>query len=151
MEFVMAQSDNNFGEALARLERDMANMKNAIALLGARPCCVCAKFYLSSSAGNLFAACGETVCYGCLSGWWPGRCQSLSIPDRESSESKLMRWLTEYHQAKVFHALAELPPRELEDVHIVIGCYECKGTGILGRERCRHCHGNGTAWLVTMK
>jgi hypothetical protein len=146
-----AESENSSGEALERLERDMANVKNALGLLGARPCSVCGKFYLSSNPGNLFTGCGDPVCYGCFSGWWPDRCQHLSTRDRESIEYKIMRWLLDHHRANVYREFSKLPPRELQDVHVVVACHECKGSGKLEGERCHHCLGNGTIWVVTPK
>ena len=146
------EPENGPREALARLERDMANVKDALGLLGAKPCSVCGKFYLRSDPGNLFKACGDSVCYACFSSWWPDVCPKLSVHDRKAIEHKLTRWLIDHHQATVFREFSELPPRELQDVHIVVGCQECKGSGKQsGSERCRHCLGNGTVWVVTLK
>jgi hypothetical protein len=75
IQFAMTvKSEDNTGEALARLERDITNMKNALGLLGARPCSVCGKFHLVSNPGSLFTACGNPVCYDCFSGWWLAGC-----------------------------------------------------------------------------
>lgn len=146
------ESENGPREALARLERDMANVKDALGLLGAKPCSVCGKFYLRSNLGDLFKACGDSVCYACLSGWWSAVCPKLSVQDRTPIEHKLTRWLIDHHQATVFREFSELPPREHQDVHIVVGCQECKGSGKqFGTERCRSCLGNGTVWVVTLK
>lgn len=81
-----------------------------------------------------------------------GRLPKLSIHDRQPIERKLTRWLIDHHQAIVFREFSELPPREFQDVHIVVGCQECKGSGKqYGSERCRSCLGNGTVWVVTLK
>src|ERR1035437_7484856 len=70
IQFAMPEdSEDSIAEALARLERDVANLKNALVQLGAKPCSVCAKFYRDAN-GNLFTACGDSVCYTCLPGWW---------------------------------------------------------------------------------
>ena len=82
------EPENGPREALARLERDMAKVKDALGLLGAKPCSVCGKFYLRSDPGNLFKACGDSVCYACFSSWWPDVSQnSLSMTDSQSSAS----------------------------------------------------------------
>jgi len=145
------EPENHSGDVLARLQREMENVKNALGLLGARPCSVCVKFYLSSDPGNLLKACGDSVCYACFSGWWADRCQGLSISDRESNEYKIMHWLIDHHRAKVYREFSELPPKELQDVRVVVGCRECKGSGKMGGERCRHCLGNRTVWVVNLK
>ena len=151
IQFAMAdESEKNTADVLARIEREVANLKSALVLLGIKQCSCCEKFYPISDPGSLFAACEDTVCYACFSGWWPGRCHNLSIPSRDSIEHKLMRWLVDYHGGVVFNELSQLPSQELQDVHVVVACFECGGTGTLGGERCRHCHGNGTVWVITM-
>jgi|SRR5579859_735933 len=144
------EPEKNPAEVLAHLERDVANLKSALVLLGIKQCSSCEKFYLTSDPGSLFTACEDTVCYACFSSWWPGRCHNLSIPGRSSIEHKLMRWLVDYHGGIVFRELSQLPPQELQDVRVVVACFECGGTGTLGGERCRYCHGNGSVWVVTM-
>jgi hypothetical protein len=146
------ESESGSLEALARLERDMANVKDALGLLGAKPCSNCGKFYLRSNPGDLFKACGDSVCYACFPSWWSNVCPKLSASDREAVEYKLTRWLIDHHHAAVFRDFSELPPRELQDLHMVVGCRECKGSGKqYGTERCRSCLGNGTVWVVTLK
>jgi len=153
LQFAMAAgSENDPREGLACLKRDMANVKDALGLLGAKPCSICGKFYLRSNPGDLFKAGRDSVCYACFSSWWSNVCPKFSIPDREAIEYKLMRWLIDHHQATVFREFSELPPKEVQDVHIVVGCHECKGSGKqYGTERCRSCLGNGTVWVVTLK
>jgi hypothetical protein len=143
-------SEDSIAEALARLERDVANLKNALVQLGAKPCSVCAKFYRDAN-GNLFTACGDSVCYTCLPGWWVNCSCNLSTSDRESIEYKLTSWLIAHHRGKIFRELKELPPKEAQDVHLVVACHECRGTGTIDGVRCRHCHGNGTVWVITPK
>lgn len=146
-----SESKSKSSEVLARLERDMANLKDALGTLGLRACSLCGKFYPSSNPGNLFTICGDSVCYACLSVWWPGHRQSLDEPKRQLSEYKLRDWLIRYHNAKVFREFRDLPPKELQDVNVVVACRECKGKGRLAGGRCRHCLGNGTVWVVTGK
>jgi hypothetical protein len=137
--------------ALARLERELKQIKAALGLLGAKPCSVCGRYYLSANAGNLFHAGDELVCYACLSHWWGERCPELSVHDRGVIEHKLMRWLVEYHNAQVYRVLKDLPPSELQEIHLIVACPECDGTGQLAGERCRHCLGNRNVWVITLK
>jgi hypothetical protein len=147
----MADQSSTPDATLANLQQELAQAKDALALLGARPCCTCGKFYLTADAGNLFNSGTERVCYNCISTWWRARCPTLTIPERQAIEPKLMRWLIEHHEAKVFHELNELPPADTQDVHLVVGCAECNGTGTLAGDRCRHCLGNRNVWVVTFK
>jgi hypothetical protein len=135
------------------LEQELIHLKEALALLGARPCVHCGKFYLTADPANLFnpgpSAVTERVCYRCIQPWWQARCPTLSIPERSAIEPKLMRWLIEYHAAKVFRNLNDLPPAIAQDIHLTLGCAECAGTGILAGGRCRHCAGNRNVWVIT--
>ena len=145
-----AESKSRSTEVLARLEHDMANLKDALGTLGLRPCSLCGKFYPISNPGNLFTI-RDAICYACLSGWWPDHRRSLDQADRQLSESKLSDWLTRYHNAQVFREFKDLPPKELQDLNVVVACRECKGEGRLFGGRCRYCLGNGTVWVVTGK
>jgi hypothetical protein len=145
------------------LQQELAHLKDALALLGARPCVHCGKFYLTADPGNLFNAVinagpnaspnpsAERVCYNCIQPWWHDRCPTLTVPERQSIEPKLMRWLLEHHGAKVYRDLKDLPPAETQDIHLTVGCAECAGTGILAGDRCRHCAGNRNVWVITLK
>ena len=133
------------------LQQELVHLKDALALLGARPCVQCGKFFLTADASNLFHSGSERVCYNCIAPWWHDRCPTLPIPERQSIEPKLMRWLIEYHQAKIFRNLNDLPPQEKQDIHLTLGCAECAGTGILAGDRCRHCAGNRNVWVITFK
>jgi hypothetical protein len=69
IQFAMGnESEKNAAEVLARIERDVANLKSALVLLGIKQCSSCEKFYPTSDPGSLFAACGDTACYACFSG-----------------------------------------------------------------------------------
>jgi hypothetical protein len=139
----------------ADLQQELAHIKEALAQLGARPCCNCGKFYLTADAANLFQAVHnagtDRVCYNCIAPWWRARCPTLTIPERQSIEPKLMRWLIEHHQAKVFRDLNNLPPEDTQDIHLTLGCAECAGSGILAGGRCHHCNGNRNVWVITFK
>ena len=142
---------NDPGDVLARLQHDVANLKEALGLLGAKPCCCCGRFFLTTNPANLFAGGTESVCYACLPGWWREHCHNLDVTDRASIERNLMRWLIANHHAKVYRELTELPPEESQYMRLVVTCYECKGTGRMGPDRCRHCLGNRNVWVVTLK
>jgi hypothetical protein len=139
------------GNEAGNLAREIANLKQGLGLLGVKPCSVCGRFFLGSDPGSFFSACGDSVCYGCLPGWWPQSCQRLSAGERETLEYKLKDWLIHFHGGKTYRELKELPAPELQNVHVVVSCKECHGSGVMGGERCRHCAGNGTVWVVTLK
>lgn len=146
------ESNPASADALANMQRELASMKNALSLLGVKPCSVCGRYFLSSNAANLFIAGGEAVCYSCFPDWWPKRCTQLGVPDREGVEHKIMRWLVAHHGGKVYRDPSELPPREDKALlHVVVGCTECKGSGKLAHQRCPHCLGNGHIRVVTPK
>ena len=145
------EPQNGSGEVLAALQHDVANLREALGLLGVKPCCCCGRFFLGTNPGNLFAAGSDSVCYACFSGWWKGHCRDLDVSTRESMEHNLMRWLIANHGAKVYRELRELPPEEGQYLRLVVTCYECKGTGKMGVDRCRHCLGNRNVWVVTLK
>jgi hypothetical protein len=68
------------------LHLQLAHMQDALALLGARPCIHCGKYFLTADPSNLFNAGpnanAERVCYHCIQSWWHDRCPTLSVPDR---------------------------------------------------------------------
>jgi hypothetical protein len=145
---VPAQPD---GDAVREMAREIANLKQGLGLLGVKPCSVCGRFFLGSDPGSFFTAGRESVCYGCLPGWWPGCCQHLDTGVREPIEYKLKDWLIHFHGGKTYRELKELPAAELQNVRVVVSCRECKGSGAMGGDRCRHCSGNGTVWVITLK
>jgi hypothetical protein len=143
------KSDPSIDEILARHELELDRLKEALGLLGVRPCGWCKKFR-RSDPGTLFDA-GELVCYGCIHEWWPHRCAQLSSKDRETLEGKLVRWLREYHHAELFKDPAKLPESSLQELHIVAGCLECHGTGNLMGKPCPYCEGRGTVWVIVSR
>src|SRR5579863_7878529 len=114
------KSDPPLEAVLARHELDLDRLKDALRLLGVRPCSWCRKFQ-RSDPGALFDA-GELVCYACIHECWPQRSAQLSSKDREPLEGKLVYWLREYHQAEVFKDPARLPDTPMQELHIVVGC-----------------------------
>src|ERR1035437_5618484 len=65
---------------LARIERDLNDLTDALALLGVKRCSQCRKFLRCADPGALFD-CGQLVCYGCIPDWWSS--QSMRL-DRKS-------------------------------------------------------------------
>ncbi len=138
-------------EILSRHQLDLDRLKEALGLLGVRPCSWCQKYFRRSDPGALFDA-PELVCYGCIRDWWPRRGAQLSVNDREVLEGKLVFWLREQHHAELFKDPAKLPPVSLQELNIVAGCLECRGTGkLMGQERCRYCEGRGTVWVIVSR
>jgi hypothetical protein len=145
------ESDPSAQEILARHQLDLDRLKDALGLLGVSACSWCKNFFRRSDPGALFDA-GELVCYGCIREWWPQRNAQLAAKDRDPLEGKLVFWLRDYHHAETFKDPAKLPETSLQELHIVAGCLECRGTGkLLGDERCRYCEGRGTVWVIVSR
>lgn len=134
-------------EALSRLERELANVKQGLALLGVQACVRCVKFFRISDPGSLFDA-GQMVCFNCIPQWWPERSPELSVADRETVERKLVHWLLNYHQAKAIKRSDEASAAGSQEFRIVACCEECSGTGVFASSRCHFCGGRGTLWVV---
>lgn len=151
-EFVLMPEESNprVEDVLARLHLELDRMKDAFALLGVSACSHCKKFLRRTDPGALFDA-SELVCYGCIHEWWPQRSAQLSIKERESLEGKLVFWLREFHRAETFRDPAKLPDPAQQELHIVATCLECCGSGKLGDDRCRHCEGRGTVWVIVSR
>ena len=130
------------------LERDLANMKEGLGLLGIRPCSFCGKFFRSSGASETFSFSGEIVCYDCLGAWWVARSPELDLATRGAFEQKLMRWLIDNYDARVIRDPSRLPSAHNAEFRLVVTCRECSGSGVLGNVRCRHCRGNKTIWVI---
>ncbi len=139
--------EQDVAEALARLKRDVGNLTDALGQLGVKPCSVCGKFYRDSN-GSLFPADGAPVCYACFPSWWADYSGNLSTADRESIEFKITSWLIGFHRGRIFRDVKSLPPKEAQEIHLVVACRECSGTGAIGGGKCRYCLGNGTVWLI---
>ena len=138
-------------ETLARIERDLGQLKDGLSLLGIRSCSHCRKFFRSSEPGTLFNA-GELVCFGCIPDWWQQRTAQLNAKERDELESRLVHWLREYHRAEVIKTPNKLPEASTLALQMVANCLECHGSGVLMEsERCRYCDGRGTVWIVSPK
>jgi len=132
-----------------RMEQDVRDIIDALALLGVKRCIRCRKFFQMSEPGNLFDF-GQLVCFGCIPDWWSSYSKQLNSTNREEVERKLSSWLRKYHRAElVREAPATLESTEFQ---IVTTCGECRGSGkILDGQRCRFCNGLGTVWIVVPK
>ncbi len=138
-------------EILSRHQFDLDRLTDALGLLGIRRCSCCEKFFRRSDPGALFDA-PELVCYACIREWWPRRGAQLGVKEREALEGKLVFWLREHHHAELFKDPAKLPETSLQELNIVAGCLECRGTGkLMAEERCRYCEGRGTVWVVVSR
>jgi hypothetical protein len=147
----MAEESPSTSTTIANLQREVAHLTAALGLLGAKPCASCGKFFLTANPANLFTTNSESVCYSDLTDWWKQRCQDLTVEQREAIEPALMRWLIAQHGAKVYRELKELPPEDTQEVRLIVSCHECAGSGTAAGERCRHCLGNQTVWVVTTR
>src|SRR5271165_3285596 len=134
-------------ETLARIERDLSLLQEALPLVGLKRCSQCGKFFRSSEPGALFDG-GEPVCLECVEEWWVQRRQQLCVKDREVLERRLLSWLVNHHDAKL-----TLEPTQAAagSMQIVAGCVQCDGAGTVGGRRCSACGGRGTVWLVVPK
>jgi len=138
-------------ESLEHLQAELNHFAEGLALLGAKRCSRCRRFFRSADPGALFHF-EDLVCFGCIHEWWPQRCAEFSVEDREKAEGRLVYWLKEYHHAKVVKQPARLPESNAEEFQLVATCGECHGTGSLaGNERCRYCDGRGSLWVVVLK
>jgi len=138
-------------ESASRIERDLNDLVEALALLGVKRCSCCRHFFRSSDPGALFDY-GKLVCFACIPGWWSSQSSQIGVMEREKIESKLSAWLRKYHGAEIVKEGRE----DLEDgeheFQIVTSCFECRGSGrIMEGERCRFCNGLGTVRIVVPK
>jgi len=134
-------------DTIAHLERDLAAVIDALALLGVKRCSRCNQFFSCSDPGALFD-CGQLVCFGCIKAWWTAYSGQINVSNRDEVERKLSSWLRKYHHAEV---LKEAPDKQLDTTNfdIVTTCGECRGSGkLLEGQRCRFCNGLGTVWIV---
>jgi len=144
-------SSPSVDEVLSRQQLELDRLKNALALLGVSDCSWCKKFLRRTDPGALFDA-GELVCYGCIPEWWPQRYAGLTTKERENLEGKLVFWLRDHHHAETFKDPAKLPEASLQELHLVVTCLECHGTGkSLGQDHCRFCDDRGTVWVIVSR
>jgi hypothetical protein len=122
-------AEGSLFETVVRVEHDMNDLINAMALLGVKRCSQCKQFFRSSDPGALFDA-GQLVCFACLPEWWSSLSTRLGVTDRERTEAKLASWLRKYHRAEV---VKEVPGKAATSTdaafQIVVKCGECAGSG----------------------
>ena len=145
-------AEDSLFATLARVEHDLNDLIDALALLGVKRCLQCRKFFRCADPGALFD-CGQFVCYSCLPDWWPSMSMRLGIADRERIEGKLASWLRKHHRAEVVKANSGgVPDSANAEFQIVAKCVECAGSGkLMEGERCRFCSGLGTVRIVVPK
>jgi len=137
-------------EALLRIEQDLNDLVNALALLGIKRCSQCRQFFRCTDPGALFD-CGKLICFACIPEWWSAQSGQLSISPREEIEGKLASWLRKYHRAEVVKEAPDAS-HDAPQLQLVTTCRECRGSGkLLEGERCRFCNGLGTVWIVVRK
>jgi hypothetical protein len=135
-------------ETLSRIERDLNDLVEALALLGVKRCSRCRQFLKCSEPGSLFDY-GRLVCFTCIPDWWSAQSTQLPVLERERIESKLSAWLRKYHHAEIVKEVRDEGTNEDHEFQIVTGCFECRGSGkLMEGERCRFCNGLGTVRIV---
>ncbi len=154
-EHMIRRNDSLFA-TLARIEHDLNDLIEALALLGVKRCSQCRKFFRSSDPGALFdcGQFGQLVCYDCIPDWWSSQSMRLGVADRERIEGKLASWLRKHHRAEVVkvNSRAAAPDTSNAEFQIVAKCVECAGSGkLMEGERCRFCNGLGTVRIVVPK
>jgi len=144
--------DNSLSESVSRVEQDLDDLIDALALLGVKRCSQCRQFFRSSEPGALFD-CGQIVCYKCIPDWWSSSSRRMSITDRERTEGKLASWLRKYHRAEIVKETpGQAPDPSNIEFQMFSKCLECAGSGkLMEGERCRFCNGAGTVRIVVPK
>jgi hypothetical protein len=139
-------------ETLSRVEHDLHDLIDALALLGVKRCSQCRKFLRSADPGAIFD-CGQLVCYSCIPDWWSSQSMRLGVTDRERIEGKLASWLRKHHRGEVVKTTSgTVPDTSDAEFQIVAKCMECAGSGkLMEGERCRFCNGLGTVRIVVPK
>jgi hypothetical protein len=145
-------AENSLFENMVRVEHDLSDVINALALLGVKRCSQCKQFFRTADPGALFEN-GHTVCYKCVPEWWSSMSTRLGITERERIEAKLASWLRKHHRAEV---VKETPGKDPDtantEFQMVAKCVECAGSGkLMEGERCRFCNGFGTVRIVVPK
>jgi len=143
---------NSLFETLARVEHDLNDLVNALALLGVKRCSQCRQFFRCADPGALFEN-GQIVCYKCIPDWWSLMSVRLGITERERTEGRLASWLRKYHRAEIVKETpGEVPDTSNAEFRIIAKCLECSGSGkLMEGERCRFCNGAGTVRIVVPK
>ena len=62
-------AEDSLFATLARVEHDLSDLIDALALLGVKRCSQCRKFFRIADPGALFEG-DQLVCYRCIPDWW---------------------------------------------------------------------------------
>jgi len=145
-------ADNSLFETLSRVERDLNDLVDGLALLGVKRCSQCRQFFRCADPGAIFE-CDQIVCYNCIPDWWSSLSMRIGVADRERIEGKLASWLRKYHRAEVVKTTpGNVPDTTNAEFQIAAKCQECAGSGkLMEGERCRFCNGLGTVRIVVPK
>ena len=145
-------AEDSLFATMTRVEHDLNDLIDALALVGVKRCSQCRKFFRCTDPGALFD-CGPLVCYGCIPDWWSSQSMRLGITDRERIEGKLATWLRKHHRAEVVKATpGSVRDTTTAEFHLTAKCVECGGSGkLIEGERCRFCNGLGTVRIVVPK
>jgi hypothetical protein len=145
-------AEDSLFATLSRVEHDVNDLMDGLALLGVKRCSQCRKFFRCADPGALFD-CGQLVCYICIPDWWSCESMRLSVTDRERAEGKLASWLRKHHRAEVVKAApGTVSDTTNAEFQIAAKCVECSGSGeLMEGERCRFCNGLGTVRIVVPK
>ncbi len=142
-------SDLRVQEELADIERELAMLRNAVALLGLKQCSWCRKYVRFAVPGALFDAGQQLVCYGCAYDWWNDLCPRLPVKERTALEHRLVHWLVYQHHAKVIKQAGKFFDNAPEGVRLTADCIECSGTGRdTAVAPCPRCSGVGVVWVL---
>ena len=145
------EPEKDYEAKLARIVQELDNQKQALRLLGLRPCSRCGKYFQMQEGKNLLDA-GQLVCYRCVPDWWRQRSPTLNTQQRQGIEAKIRRWLVTHYKAKIIQQAEKLPPAGEIEFKIVVSCEQCNGTGeTAGGGKCHSCDGRGNVWVVQLK
>ena len=145
-------AEDSLFATVTRVDHDVNDLIDALALLGVKRCSQCRKFFRCADPGALFDG-GQLVCYACIPDWWPSISMRLGVEEREKIEGKLASWLRKHHRAEVI----KVTPGSVSDTsnaefQIAAKCVECAGSGkLMEGERCRFCNGLGAVRIVVPK
>ena len=137
-------STATISEHLDRIDRDLADLVQALAQFGLERCTCCRKFFRTADPKALFNS-RELVCYRCLPEWWARYRSQIGTDERDSIERELVYWLIREHDANIVRdpmKLAENPGKK----SIIASCLECRGTGMLAGRACSRCY-DGNIWV----
>lgn len=136
-------------EILEGVERNLNDLVQGLGLLGLKRCSQCRRFFRSSDPGALFGGGGELVCFECIPEWWPSHRERLTCEERQETESRLVFWLRNFHNARTLNGAGKLKGNQTVKFELEAHCLECRGTGIyMGDKRCRYCAGPGTVRVM---